>query len=137
MGKYDSIIDLPHHRSSRHAPMSQADRAAQFAPFAALRGYDDTIRETVRLTQTPVQLAEDEKERLDQIFRMIRDNLKAEPTVRVTYFEPDPVRPGGWYLEKTGAVRKIDAIEKLLVFADGDAICWETVRHAEFPELHR
>jgi len=131
MGKYDFMIDLPHHRSTRHAPMSQADRAAQFAPFAALRGYDDTIRETARRTDAPVQLAEDEKERLDQVFREIRDGLAARPVVRLTYFSPDPVKPGGVYLEKTGAVRKIDALEKLLIFQDGDAICWETVRSAE------
>ncbi len=131
MGKYDWMLDLPHHRSARRAPMSQADRAAQFAPFAALRGYDDTIREAGRLTQAPVQLAEDEKDRLDQIFRKIRDNLSAGPVVRVTYFEPDALKPGGVYLEKTGVVRKIDSFEKLLIFADGDIICWETVRTAE------
>lgn len=129
--KYDSIIDLPRPRSTRHAPMSQADRAAQFAPFAALRGYDDTIRETARLTAAPVQLAEDEKERLDQVFREIRESLASRPVVRLTYFSPDPVKPGGVYLEKTGAVRKIDALEKQLIFDDGGTVFWETVRCAE------
>ena len=40
---YDDIIDLPHHVSKRHRPMSMLNRAAQFAPFAALTGYDDAI----------------------------------------------------------------------------------------------
>ena len=132
--KYDKIIGLPHHQSTRRAHMSQADRAAQFAPFAALRGYDDTIREAGRLTLSPVQLAEDDKERLDQVLRKIRDSLPAGPVVRLTYFVPDPVKSGGMYVEKTGAVRKMDTLEKLLVFDDGDVICWEAVRCAELPD---
>ncbi len=52
--KYDDIINLPHHQSVNHAPMSLHDRAAQFAPFAALTGYDDAIEETTRLTQERV-----------------------------------------------------------------------------------
>ncbi len=130
--KYDQIIDLPHHRSTRHAPMSQLDRAVQFAPFAALRGYDDTIREAGRLTQPSVQLTDDEKEMLDQVFRRVRDNLGAGPVMHVTYFVADPFKSGGVYMEKTGVVRKIDELAQQLIFDDGDAICWETIRHAEF-----
>ena len=50
-GKYDAILHLPHHVSKKHPPMPMADRAAQFAPFAALTGYDAAIRENARLTQ--------------------------------------------------------------------------------------
>lgn len=45
---YADIIDLPHHQSSTHPHMSLYDRAAQFAPFAALTGYDDMITEEAR-----------------------------------------------------------------------------------------
>jgi len=41
--QYDDIIDLPHHTSQRHRPMSMLDRAAQFAPFAALTGHDAAV----------------------------------------------------------------------------------------------
>ena len=47
--RYDDIINLPHHVSQKHAPMTRADRAAQFSPFAALTGLDAALRETARL----------------------------------------------------------------------------------------
>ncbi|MBO4326111.1 MAG: hypothetical protein J5950_02425 [Clostridia bacterium] len=42
-GKYDDIIDMPHHVSASRKHMTMVERAAQFAPFAALRGYDEEI----------------------------------------------------------------------------------------------
>ena len=59
-GKYDAILHLPHHVSKKHPPMPMADRAAQFAPFAALTGYDAAIRENARLTQERITPAEAE-----------------------------------------------------------------------------
>ncbi len=50
MGKYDDIIDLPHHVSKKHPQMPLSDRAAQFSPFAALTGHHAMIEETERLT---------------------------------------------------------------------------------------
>lgn len=50
MSKYDDIINLPHYQSKTRPHMSVSERAAQFAPFAALTGYGDAIRETERLT---------------------------------------------------------------------------------------
>mgnify|MGYP000158023508 FL=1 len=46
MEKYDDIINLEHHVSKKHMPMSRKNRAAQFAPFAALNGYEESIEET-------------------------------------------------------------------------------------------
>ena len=48
---YESIISLPHHVSRRHTPMSLLDRAAQFAPFAALSGYGEAIEMTGEIEQ--------------------------------------------------------------------------------------
>ena len=53
--RYDDIIDLPHHVSKTHPQMPLADRAAQFAPFAALTGHADAIRETERLVEERVE----------------------------------------------------------------------------------
>lgn len=64
-GKYDAILHLPHHVSKKHPPMPMADRAAQFAPFAALTGYDAAIRENARLTQERIAPAEAELAALD------------------------------------------------------------------------
>ena len=49
MGPYDDIINLPHHVSKNHPQMSMLQRAAQFAPFAALTGHDRAIEETANL----------------------------------------------------------------------------------------
>ena len=48
-GPYDDILGLPRHVSAKHPPMSRRNRAAQFAPFSALAGYGDAIRETARV----------------------------------------------------------------------------------------
>lgn len=48
MNNYDDIINLPHHVSEKHSQMSMWNRAAQFAPFAALTGYDNVITETAK-----------------------------------------------------------------------------------------
>ncbi len=61
MDKYDHIINLPHHVSSKRPQMPMMDRAAQFSPFAALTGYDAAIQETGRLTDEKIELGEEEK----------------------------------------------------------------------------
>ena len=48
MGLYDDIINLPHHVSKKHPQMSMHQRAAQFAPFAALTGHNKAIEETAK-----------------------------------------------------------------------------------------
>ena len=72
MSKYDDILYLPHHQSKVHPHMPREDRAAQFAPFAALTGYDDQIRETARLTDSRIELEENSKERLNDIMQYIK-----------------------------------------------------------------
>lgn len=54
--KYDDLISQPHHTSSKRPRMPTHDRAAQFAPFAALTGYQEVIGETSRLTTEKVEL---------------------------------------------------------------------------------
>lgn len=62
MGKYDDIINLPHHVSKKHPQMPIADRAAQFAPFAALTGYGEQIKELLELRKNFIRY-QDEKKR--------------------------------------------------------------------------
>ena len=45
-GKYDDIINMPHHVSKKHKQMSLEARSAQFAPFAALTGYGEAVNKT-------------------------------------------------------------------------------------------
>ena len=63
---YGDIIDHPHWESPTHPPMSLYDRAAQFAPFAALSGYDDMIGEEARLVDNRIELSEEETEELNR-----------------------------------------------------------------------
>ena len=87
--KYDGIIDRPHHVSRSHPRMPLSDRAFQFAPFAALSGYADTIRETQRLTEQKIELDEGTIEMLNRRCRRLMDMLDSRPTVSITYFRPD------------------------------------------------
>ena len=105
IGKYSDIINLPHHVSKRHPPMPMIKRAAQFAPFAALTGYDDAVEETARVTDEMVVLTE---ERFDELNRMIRLAIKEKCMVRIEYFEPDKKKTGGSFRELTGRIRKVE-----------------------------
>ena len=95
MGNYDDIIDLPHHVSETHPPMSRADRAAQFSPFAALTGYDAAVRETARMTERRIELDEGVKAELNARLNCILEHLSEHPQVSITYFMPDEKKSGG------------------------------------------
>lgn len=126
-GKYDDIINLPHHVSSRRAPMTMIDRAAQFSPFAALTGYDAAIQETGRLTEGYIHLDESSKESLNERLQLIQESLDAQPEITVTYFQPDERKTGGAYVSVTGTVKKIDEYNQGIIMTDGTAICFEYI----------
>lgn len=115
MGKYDDIIDLPHHISKKHPQMSLEARAAQFAPFAALTGYDDAVKETARLTNERIDLDEEAKMMLDAKLQVIREQLSEKPLVTITYFVPDAKKDGGKYVTTNGNVKKIDDYKHLII----------------------
>ena len=117
MSRYDDIINLPHHVSPTRQRMSMHDRAAQFAPFAALVGYDDAVAETARLTETRPELDEQEHKELDMRLRYLADHLKEQPVVHIRYFMPDERKSGGAIMEFNGIVRKI--ANGIIVTADG------------------
>ncbi len=116
MTEYDDIIDLPRPKS-KHEPMPMSDRAAQFSPFAALTGYDAAIAETARLTDQRIELSEEERAELDykQQYLATLDS----PTVTVTYFVPDERKTGGAYVTHTGVLKRVDEVERMVVFKDG------------------
>ena len=119
MGKYDDIINLPHHVSDYHKPMPMANRAAQFAPFAALSGYEDAIYETSRLTEAFKELSDDEKNLLSRKLNYAIENLSL---TEITYFVPDKTKAGGSYKSVTGRIKKWDEYENTLVLKDGKII---------------
>lgn len=120
--KYDEIIDLPHHVSKTRPQMPMSDRAAQFSPFAALTGYDSAIKETGRLTDEKIELGEESLTALNARYQMLMDVLAEGPEVRITYFKPDERKAGGAYVTITGAIRKIDDFEQIIIMQDGTRI---------------
>ena len=115
--RYDDIIDLPHHVSSTRRRMSARERAAQFAPFAALSGYDEMIDEEARLTDNRIEPGEAELEEMNRTLRAIDETVRrgVRPAVTVTYFVPDPLKSGGLYRTVTEKVRRVDAMNGVVV----------------------
>lgn len=131
-GRYDDIIDLPHHVSWSRKRMSVQDRAAQFSPFAALTGYDDAIREEARLTAGKAELAEDEKRDLDQKYHYLQENIRERPRAEITWFCPDIRKEGGAYIRVTGKVAAISAMDQSLLLEDGTKIPFDDILKLEF-----
>ena len=129
--KYDSIINLPHHISKTRPQMPMSDRAAQFAPFAALTGYDSAIRETGRLTDEKIELDEEALTALDMRYQLLTDALEAHPEVTITFFQSDERKEGGAYQTVTGTVKKIDTFERLITMRDGTKIPMDDVLSME------
>lgn len=118
---YDDIINLPHHVSERHPQMSMYNRAAQFAPFAALTGHDSVITEAARLTEAEEELSESDAEVLNRKLAYLQ-SLDEKPTISVTYFVPDDKKEGGSYHTATGIVKSVEPDKGVLQFEDGTGI---------------
>lgn len=116
--RYDDVINRQHPTSNKHPRMSSMNRAAQFAPFAALTGYEESIEETARLTDRRIELSEDDIEELNAKLNFIQEHIKERPEVTITYFQPYERKEGGAYITVTGKVRRIDEVNKVLVFED-------------------
>ena len=121
-GKYDEIMGLPHHVSKTRPQMPMSDRAAQFAPFAALTGYDAAIKETGRLTDERIELDVEALSALDMKYQLLMEALDEAPEVTITYFQPDERKAGGKYVSAVGAVKKIDDFERRITMWDGTRI---------------
>lgn len=138
MGKYDDIINHPHHQSKTRKHMSQRDRAAQFAPFAALTGYDDSVREAARWTDEKIELGEVQTETVNLRLNFLAEHLGDTPYIVVTYFKPDEKKSGGAYLTAEGQVKKIDEYQRCIVFVDKRSIQFENILDIQcemFPDV--
>ena len=124
---YEDIVNLPPHISKRHPQPTMMDRAARFAPFAAITGYEEMVLEEARVTEEWVDLTESALERLNERLVILQERLAERPEVTITYFEPDQRKSGGAYVTHTGNVKRIDLYEHLLVMASGKKIRIESV----------
>lgn len=128
MSRYDDIINLPHHVSKTRKPMPMINRAAQFAPFAALTGHDEAIAETARQTAPRRILSSDEQEILSKRLAYAIDHIgERPPNLTFTYFIPDTLKDGGRYVTITGVIRKYDALEKTVVLETNEILLIDNI----------
>ena len=112
MSKYDDIINLKR-PVSRRMPMSITNRAAQFAPFSALTGYDEAIKETSRITSEKHELSDGKIEIINNKLNEIKK--KGIRRVKITYFVKDDKKDGGEYITEEVDIKKIDIYNEKLV----------------------
>ena len=130
-GKYDDILNLPHHVSAKRPRMPMSDRAAQFSPFAALTGYDAAIKETGRLTDEKIEQGEEALSKLNLQFQILLEHLDQEPRITLTYFQPDARKSGGAYRQISGRVIALDEHARQILLRDGTKIPMDSVLRVE------
>lgn len=127
MSQYDDILNIPHWDPKSHPRMSEYERAAQFAPFAALTGYDAMVSETARLTDSRDDLDEEQLLALNETLSMIVERLAEHPQVAITWFRRDSRKKGGVYIKTKGRVRDVDLANRLVVLKEGDKISLDDI----------
>lgn len=121
---YGDIINLPHPEPKNHRRMEKLNRAAQFAPFAALTGYEDAVDETARLTGNRIEISEEKKIVIDRRIRMLIGELDVDekkPTI-IIYYLPDKYKEGGSYVSHDADVKRYNPEKDCLVMTDGKEI---------------
>ena len=120
--KYENIINKPHHVSKVHPQISLYARSAQFAPFAALTGYEDAVKETARETQEELEIDDELKSILDAKLQMLIEIKESNPEISITYFVKDEKKSGGKYITITGIIKKIDLYQQIITLVDNTVI---------------
>lgn len=133
--KYEDMLELPHHVSVKRPRMDMIDRAAQFAPFAALTGHDAVIRETARLVDQPVELTESRRAELDAQLQALSEQMAGQSVVTITHYVPDLWKEGGAYVRTRGRIKKVDAVARALVLVDGSGIDLDTITDIDVDTL--
>lgn len=117
---YEDIISIEEHEPKNRVRMPRKKRSAQFAPFAALSGFEDRMSEKSRLTDKKRELCEIEIDSINDTLKNIKLKLSCgeKVSVKITYFVKDTKKPGGAYISTTGSVKRIDDIFYTLYFHD-------------------
>ena len=150
ISKYQDIINMEHPTSKTHKRMDKIKRAAQFAPYAALVGYEDAVREVARLTDEKIDLDEGLKNvisakinLLDEEINELKTDTRIKneyiedekyPRVSLIYFKADAKKDGGMYITLEANLKKIDLYTRLLYFTSGDIISIEDL--LDINEIH-
>ena len=128
MSNYDDIINMPHYVSKIRKPMSLENRSAQFAPFSALTGYDDKIREVARETSKKIELDDGIKLMLNEKLCLIKNDIKLRPKVTITYFVRDNRKENrGRYKTITLNAKVVDEVYKRIILIDNTIISFDNI----------
>ena len=127
--KYAKEYDLPYPEGVEYPykRMSMLDRAAQFASFKALSGYEDAVDEAARLTDAKIELDEATIDLLNAKIQILQDHIAEEPEIAVTYFLPDKKKAGGKYVTTSGKVKRIDDYERRIQFTDRKTVSMDDI----------
>ena len=136
MSRYDAILHLPHHVSPRRTPMARENRAAQFAPFAALDGYEACVTEAARLTDPYAEPDEEALALLNCQLHALLAMGREQPEITLTLFEPDLKKAGGAYLSVTGRIRRVDEVAREVILANGSTLPMNRICRIEGIPLH-
>lgn len=123
--RYDDMLEMPHHVSGNHKQMPLLERAAQFAPFAALTGYEEMIQESMRVTSEKKEISESDQEVLDAKLKYLE--MHPGQAISVTFFVKDKKKKGGRYISRVGVLKQIDPIQKVLILKDKTRIPMEDI----------
>ena len=131
--EYADIIDREHPVSAKHLPMSRLNRAAQFAPFTALTGYDDLIRESEQETDARTELDESSIEELNRklVWLLRQDD---PPEASFTFFVPDSKKAGGAYETATGKLLRYDQFSRNITLDSGETLFIDDIRDIAFDD---
>ncbi|MDO5328755.1 MAG: hypothetical protein Q4E88_01465 [Coriobacteriia bacterium] len=129
MSNYDDIINLPRWNpdSIKHPRMTIYNRSAQFAPFAALTGFEEAVDETARLTTPKIELNQEQIEELNKNIAYLKKHLSEHPQITVTYFREDLEKPGGSYITRADCIQNINDFERKLHLISGLKIPIENI----------
>ena len=121
MNDYSDIINLKR-PPSKHPKLSIESRAAQFAPFAALTGYNNAIKEKARLTEKKINLTEEKKQIINNKIIYLENHIKEKTEVKITYFIKDELKEGGKYIKENGIIKKIDHTKQTIKYENNKII---------------
>ena len=128
---YDDIINLPHHVSKNRKRMSNYDRAAQFSPFAALKGYDDEIDEAARFTEAKSFVEGELVNDLNEKLLLLKETVRQHPLVKIVYFVKDERKAGGAYVTAEAHLKKLSEYDRNLTLDNGLTVSFDDIYQIE------
>ena len=114
--KYLDIIDLPYQKSKSHKHMANHDRASQFAPFAALTGYESLIKESQRYVEEKIEISDDKAFEISNKLSVISSLKDNDKLIKITFFQKDDKKSGGKYITVSDTKIILDEYNKKIIF---------------------